>query len=337
MTVATYVNGDGQGNDTVKWEIFPLQDDTKSVKIFSFSDPNYPEFRTFEKEVPVNEEYTIIHFTEKRLARRYYYLLFDDSHFEIVSQRFLKMDSVVNFRDLGGYTTADKKSVRWGKFYRSGRLNLSDKGKELFNSLRIRTVIDLRSKGEQLVKSKPVNANMIHIPVNACNISEVVKLLKNNKFKQEEARQFMEEAYISLAKDYTKEFSNMFEFLLDSLNYPVLVECNMGSDRCSFASALVLLALGVSYDQIVEDYLSTNSVLNVRQEGSYAYKLMPEAQEAVTTLLLPNRSLIDLARREIISSFGSMDNYFTNALNLDSMKRERLKALLLTSKLVIDD
>ena len=44
-------------------------------------------------------------------------------------ERILRIDGVINFRDLGGYQTADGNSVKWGRVYRSAQLDrLTEQG-----------------------------------------------------------------------------------------------------------------------------------------------------------------------------------------------------------------
>ena len=41
----------------------------------------------------------------------------------IASRRVVPLEGQTNFRDLGGYRTADGRRVKWGKIYRSGELS----------------------------------------------------------------------------------------------------------------------------------------------------------------------------------------------------------------------
>ena len=50
----------------------------------------------------------------------------------------------------------------------------------------------------------------------------------------------------------------MIRRLSDPGSLPALVHCTAGKDRTGFASAVVLKALGVPHDTIVEDYLLSN-------------------------------------------------------------------------------
>ena len=40
---------------------------------------------------------------------------------EDYSQRHHPFEGCFNFRDIGGYQTADGRTVRWGRYYRAGR------------------------------------------------------------------------------------------------------------------------------------------------------------------------------------------------------------------------
>ncbi len=63
--------------------------------------------------------------------------------------RAVPLEGQANFRDIGGYQTADGRTVRWGEVYRSGRLDrLSDSDVDRVDSLGIRTVVNLLTPAE---------------------------------------------------------------------------------------------------------------------------------------------------------------------------------------------
>jgi hypothetical protein len=67
-----------------------------------------------------------------------------------VKQRHLALDGAPNFRDLGGYATADGRHVRWGQFYRSDDLAaLTDEDLEKVSALGLKLVCDFRSESEK--------------------------------------------------------------------------------------------------------------------------------------------------------------------------------------------
>src|SRR5258707_15589436 len=74
------------------------------------------------------------------------------------SRREVKLQGAVNFRDLGGYTTGDGHSVRWGRVYRSADISkISGRDLDTIRGRRIATVVDLR--GVQESKQAPDRLN----------------------------------------------------------------------------------------------------------------------------------------------------------------------------------
>ena len=63
--------------------------------------------------------------------------------------RKIQFEGTHNTRELGGYKTKDGKTIKWGKLYRSDKLeNLTNTDLDYFNALKIKEVIDFRSDQE---------------------------------------------------------------------------------------------------------------------------------------------------------------------------------------------
>jgi len=81
--------------------------------------------------------------------RPYFLIKTDSGEKYIIAERTLPVDGMNNFRDMGGYKTADGKHVKWGKLYRSDHIyNATDNGIEYLKKLNINTIIDYRSDNE---------------------------------------------------------------------------------------------------------------------------------------------------------------------------------------------
>jgi protein-tyrosine phosphatase len=62
-----------------------------------------------------------------------------------VPGRMIAIDGGRNFRDIGGYRTADGHWIRWATLYRSGSLgSLTPSGMVQLQHLNVRAIIDLR-------------------------------------------------------------------------------------------------------------------------------------------------------------------------------------------------
>lgn len=165
--------------------------------------------------------------------------------------RLIDCDGVTNMRDLGGYNV-EEGVVKQGLVYRSGRLNASytttyreditEKGKETMKELGIKSEIDLRTSanndnelgGLQNATVGPLgkDVNYYQAPMNYHNGT-------NHK-----------ENYASIRK--------VFSYLADEENYPMIIHCNIGTDRTGFISYMLNGLLGVSQEYLFRDYLFSN-------------------------------------------------------------------------------
>jgi len=88
--------------------------------------------------------------------------------------------------------------------------------------------------------------------------------------------------YITISA-YSDIFNNgenvaeIFKMLADINNYPIYMHCTGGADRTGTVAFLLNALLGVSYDELVQDYeFTTFSIYGTRdtQGGEYAGKFM---------------------------------------------------------------
>src|SRR5262249_28035360 len=83
-------------------------------------------------------------------GRTYFHLVPDRGAGRVTAVRRLPLEGAKNFRDLGGYRTAEGRYVRWGRVFRSNALaKLTAKDYALLSQLRIRIVCDFRSDRER--------------------------------------------------------------------------------------------------------------------------------------------------------------------------------------------
>ena len=104
-------------NYIVKWEVNPHLDG--KVAIYSSLDPDHFDLNNpvAIEDISKGRADLVI---KGSLNRRYFLLKFNNDAAAVVGVRSQKFPSVANFRDIGGYTNSDHRSVKWGKLYRSG-------------------------------------------------------------------------------------------------------------------------------------------------------------------------------------------------------------------------
>ncbi len=174
----------------------------------------------------------------------------------------LQCASIPNLRDLGNTVTGDGRKIREGCLLRSAHLgNASeDDIKYLQDNYRLRTVIDLRTDAERdEMPDKAGSCLILNIPI--------IKSFKAGITHESTAENM---PFPDLALLYRKMmrdpdcqdglrrvlkacFENDYE------SGAVLWHCSEGKDRCGLTAALLMEALGVDRETILEDYLETNT------------------------------------------------------------------------------
>ncbi len=153
------------------------------------------------------------------------------------------LDGVVNFRQVGGLVAAEGLRVRQNVLFRSGELSaLSSEECRQFSDLKIRTVIDLRETSD--TESTP-NAECTRGAAGYYNV-DLPKLLPPT-----------EENYLATLDALEPKLPQVFDALTQGAEggLPALIHCVIGRDRASMTMALVLSALGVERDAVLEDFV----------------------------------------------------------------------------------
>jgi protein-tyrosine phosphatase len=169
---------------------------------------------------------------------------------------------VPNARDLGGTPLAGGQSVACGAIYRGPPLaSLSPDGCQVFAKLGIRTVIDLRVESERAA-----------LPESACvqDAASIVSAPMPIPYTVTGAE------YIA-ALDATPSLAAAFAALGDPAAYPVYIHCTWGRDRTGVLAAAILLALGATRADILQEY-----TLSQRTVGAFPFSLTEMLNEIDT-------------------------------------------------------
>ena len=316
------------GNYVIKWETDPAM--SGKVRIDVSDDPNDFKYSYSIGQVNIADGVTT-HITNGNTTQKYFRLVFNGKYPIIIGSRLVNMEGIQNFRDLGGYETKDGKTTRWAKIYRSGHLNnISTWDSVRLEKLGIRTIIDLRTPMEvDTAAIKGTLAKVVSIPISFGRDSDVVKDVLNGRMRKGDALVFLQDEYLQFVTDNTEQFAKVIDVLLDQQNYPVLFSCSFGKDRAGFLSALLLTALGVEWDDVVEDYLASNQYIDTEALGDLVKGYPTDVQESLTVLITANEGILKLAFNKIRKEYGSFHDYQTKGLRLSDKKMDLLKDMLL--------
>jgi protein-tyrosine phosphatase len=233
-----------------------------------------------------------------------------------------------NFRDLGGYRTADGRTVRRDTVFRSAHLGtLTDTDRAALGKLGVRTVVDLRGVNEAAETPHRIDGTGARIV--GAHIEPGVGEKIRGAVEDGSANPFLMMQYLTdHYRDYPRRcapgFRTLFATLSDGRHRPLVFHCTAGKDRTGFASALLLTLLGVPWDTVMEDYLRTND-LWIGHIGRY-----PELDiDTRAAIIEARRPYLEAAFEVVRADFGTPEGFAEKALGLDTSARERLRADLL--------
>ncbi len=248
--------------------------------------------------------------------------------------RRVVLEGAPNFRDLGGYTTADGRRVRHGQLFRSGVLSdLSDADLAVLTGLRIATVVDLRSRTEIETRPNrlPPGAAVVEVPVHDVSMSPttIAQRLEAGDTTGLGAEMLLT-GNRTFARDLRGAFATVLALATDERRRPMVFHCTAGKDRTGFAAAMVLLALGVPRATVVDDYLFSNACLADRHAAILA-RVSPRLTdvEPLRAMLEVRREYLEAGLDAIVDDHGSIDAYLRDALGLRDADRARFQAQLL--------
>ncbi|WP_353120881.1 tyrosine-protein phosphatase [Dysgonomonas capnocytophagoides] len=323
---------DSKGNYIVKWEIYPETDNTPVEIYESDNDSVFPSTPSYIANS--NDYMAVIKNSSENGSnkeRKYFRLKVAGTVSDIITNRFFDLDSIQNFRDIGGYMTTDNRRVRWGKIYRSGSFSRMTQNDSLeLNQLNIKTAIDLRSEdAKKQILNRYSNVNNIRIPVVYDGYSSITQKVLNGTFLKGDAVIYTQDTYRDMVYNYAKQYAAFFDYLCDEKNYPLVYYCYLGKDQTGLATYFLLRALDVPLDEIEDDYMQSGTGIDRSKLIRDADSLSESRQEALTMLTKTDLLFLKYGISCMREKSGSVDNYMLNELELTPKKIQKLKSILL--------
>ncbi|RKN77252.1 tyrosine-protein phosphatase [Streptomyces klenkii] len=244
-----------------------------------------------------------------------------------LADRSLHLASAPNFRDAGGYRTADGRWVRMGVLYRTSELSkLTDADVAKLRRLGIRTDYDLRSPGERAKAPDriPEGTRYVVADVNGGDVTEVPTT-------PEQAVELMTaggRAYVSLESARTA-YGALFRDAADPGAQALMYHCNAGKDRTGWASAALLTALGVDRETVMRDYLATNEY-RAKEVAAILAPLSPHDAAVLRPVLEARPEFLNASFTEVEDRYGTFGDYLRKGLGLDDRVLTGLRNALLT-------
>jgi protein-tyrosine phosphatase len=241
--------------------------------------------------------------------------------------RHFDLQGASNFRDLGGYATADGSTVRWRHIFRSNHLgHLTENDVGVVRELGVKHAFDFRGTEERVAAACVVKEIAVHsLPIEPTVVAALRARLQARALSSADALDIMRESYRGYVRLNTHSFRELFAHLVDGEG-PLVIHCTAGKDRTGFACALILHALGVPENVISEDYLLTNRFY--RRDPASSPDLPDDVRQAIGSV---NASFLAAGFETINERYGDLEGYFRDGLGVGTRERGELKKRYLQS------
>ncbi|QTD44612.1 tyrosine-protein phosphatase [Ottowia testudinis] len=240
--------------------------------------------------------------------------------------RSLRLSGASNFRDLGGYQSAAGLPVRWRRLFRSDHLaSLTAEDAQAVQRLGVTRAFDFRGTGERAATPYHLPGVTQHaLPIEPTVVQGLKDLLHAGQaVTPARTVELMQHTYRAFVHDNAARFAALFSHLLES-DAPLVLHCTAGKDRTGFAAALILLALDVPREVVMQDYLLTNDLYRMP-----AFDESRAPREVLNVLWRVQADFLDAALHAAEQAHGGIDAYLADALGVGAAERRRLAELYL--------
>ena len=259
--------------------------------------------------------------------------------------RLLAFEGGCNFRDIGGYAAAHGQTVRWGKVYRTGVLSyFTANDHASLIKLGVRAICDLRRAEER--ECEPTRWPDAAAQALSWDDGERTPTIRTFAEVRPATAAGMFDAmcdlYRALPEWMGPRIRGLFECLAAG-QAPIVVHCAAGKDRTGLAIAVLLRALGVSHDTVVQDYLLTNDTgdfeafIRARHSAQLgvtdaAHPLLAMPADVRRVLFSADAAFLEAAFAVIENDFGGLAAYLERVAGVDAAMLVRSRAELLQVK-----
>lgn len=260
-----------------------------------------------------------------------------------LNNRLKPYQSIYNFRDFGGYAGLDGRPVLTGRLFRSAHLNdLGDEDLAAINDLPVGTVVDLRHAPERKRQPSkwpptPERALVLTQPQNpsreAATVAPHEAFTENELYTADDARGYMLNSYRTRPHD--KGFKALFSDTLNRMSETentatpgILVHCAAGKDRTGTLCALIQGLLGVSDEDILTDYMLTETAVDIEAILKPAALMISKryGRDIEADALRPMFGVEPGYLQASLEAMGDMETYAADVLGLSDRRLNIIRA-----------
>ena len=252
--------------------------------------------------------------------------------------RVVSLEGGINFRDIGGYINTQGRTVKWRKIMRCGHLaRLSECDLDTLEAIGVSKIHDFRRTEEQeqspscAVRAEFIDDYQIHIG----DISRFWEFLFGGELTADSSHQLVVNSYRSCIEAVIPAFSRFMRHIVDNADSASVFHCSAGKDRTGMAAALILSALDVPRQTIVDDYMLTiehydsDALIEIVEGHLRAAKVESWDRDWLIPYCSVHQDNIVAFLDAIDEQYGDVKTYLTSALGLSAADLEKMQSCYL--------
>jgi protein-tyrosine phosphatase len=247
--------------------------------------------------------------------------------------RLIPFDRVLNFRDFGGWETADGARVARGKLYRSASFHdATEADIAKLDAMNLRFLVDLRRPEERAHEPNKWRNEAGRVIFNEDGAGgpalppHLIALMQSDLTPQS-TRDYMRSLYRDIPFDprLVQLYRDWFAALGEG--GAGVIHCAAGKDRTGIGCALTLIALGVDEEAVFADYEFTNAAVDLESRMPRIQARIEERlgkaldPQALKPMLGVHVDYLRDALDAIDARFGSAEAYLELQLGVGPQQR----------------
>jgi protein-tyrosine phosphatase len=203
---------------------------------------------------------------------------------------------------------------------------LTEADLKAFDALGVRTVFDLRGDAERAEFPGPFDS--IHLPILG-RPEDAEPLAPDPELTVEGGERMLRDLYVGALTHSAAKFGVLLTALADPARLPVVFHCHGGKDRTGISAAILLLALGVDRETVLDDYELTRRFRTTEHQQDSLAKMLAAgvAPEAAAGVLGAPRWAMAEAIDAIDATYGGIYAYLTTVVGMRPETLEQLRAV----------
>jgi len=271
---------------------------------------------------------TSVRFTGLGRHRRFVSLTMPGGRPVVVAERRLAFAGITNFRDLGGYPTIDGGTTCWGRVFRADALHkLTVADLVAFHDLGVRTVFDLRGEVERSDFPGPIES--VHVPITG-RPAGATPSAPPPEMSVEDGERMLRDLYVGALEHSAIQIGSVLRGVASNDGLPAVFHCHGGKDRTGIVAAVLLLAIGVDRETVLDDYEATRRYRSLEDQHDSLVNLLAAgvSPEAAAGVLGTPRWAMAAAIDAIDDVYGGLETYLAGPAELTAGELASLRECL---------